>query len=218
MLEWVSPGQHVFVPNAPQRDTFMNIVICSWAVLGVGALILMVLYYPSKPRDPKQSSRYPEVTPMVLALFALAFLLIAGGLSASIAAAVLVFFGSRDRYRILTGDDSSLRAWGIPLLTGILPAVFFAVMTLSALRSFLFSLAALRKGPGPEQAHLPPGSVLPGEPAYGGALTPEQEAQVVHLSGAGYTNRSANIAALQASDFDLREAETRLARSQVDLV
>jgi hypothetical protein len=192
----------------------MSIVICSWAVMGVGALCLLVLYYPSKPRDKKRSRRYPEVTFCVLLIFALAFALIAAGLAASIAAAVFVFIGGRDRYRILERDTSSLRAWAIPILTGGLPAVFFAFMTLGLLRSLYFTFKSMS-----EYLSAPPvGSdgdpASHGVPSFGAPLTPEQEGKVSQLVAAGYQNRNANIAALQASSFDPGEAQSRLARAQ----
>jgi hypothetical protein len=214
-LEWVFPGQHVFVPSAPQRDPFMNIAICSWAVLGAGALILLALYYPSKPRDKKLSSSYPEVTLVVLLMLAFAFALIAAGLAASVGAAVLVFIGSRDRYRVLEGETNSLRAWGIPLLTGALPAVLFVLMLLGVLRSLFYSFKALGDGGEPR----PRGADVPRrEPAFGSPLAPEQEEKVAQLVRMGYTNRSANVAALQASSFDVHAAEVRLAAVQAEVL
>lgn len=217
ILEWVSPGRHVFLPEAPQRDSFMSISFVSWAVMGVGALILLVLYYPSKPSDKRLSPRYPEVTNLVLVLFTAAFMLIAIGLAASVAAAILVFFGSRDRYAFTNGTANSGAGLAMPLLTGILPAVFFAFMLLGALKSIFMCLSALCTGvesPGTAA----PASMPIDSPAVGVPLMPEQEAMVAALSSKGFTNRGASISALQASNFDIREAEARLARAQIDVV
>lgn len=217
VLEWVSPGTHVFLPEAPQRDVFMNISFCSWAAMGVGAMVLLVLYYPSKPRDTKLSKRYPEVTKPVLVFFALAFLLIAGGLAVSVAAAILVFFGSRDRYAYIDGTAATVRGWLLPLATGILPAVFFLFMVAGSLRSLFLTVAALLAGAGPPAAAAPASSMA-SSPSVVMPLTPEQEDKIAILASKGFTNRGASISALQASDFELGEAEARLLRAGVDVV
>lgn len=217
VLEWISPGVHVFLSSTSLRDLFMNISFCSWACFIAGATVLLVMYYPSKPRDKKLSSRYPEVTKLVLVLFALAFASIAVGLAASVAAAILVFIGSRERYALVDGTANTVRGWAMPLATGVLPAVFFLFMFYGALRSVFLCLAALHAGPGPAQTAAP-ASMPIDSPPVGVPLTPEHESLVAALASKGYTNRGANISALQASDFNLREAEARLARARIDVV
>lgn len=232
-LELHSPGVHVFIARAPQRDTFMSLSIVTFALLAAASVVLLALYFPSKSPDRLRSRRYPEVTLCVLSTFVTAFLAIFLGLCASIAAAALVFLGQRDRYKVFEQETTTLRSWAIPVITGILPAAFFGLMALGTARAMWCGCLAFREFFAARKAPAGSGSTARGAGegsadsagsasvesaesglAYGGPLSPDQERAVDQLAEMGYTNRNASIAALEASAFDVGDAQTRLMGAQ----
>lgn len=227
-LELHSPGLHIFFPNAPHRNPFMSLSIITFALLASSALVLLVLYYPSRAPRPA-SRRFPEVTLASLAVITLSFLAILVGLVATACAAALIFLGQRDRYRAFESEQDSLRSWAIPVLTGIIPGVFFALMALGLLHAIVCAMRAVgevstasRKAASAASELSNGGSTVweaSGSESenYGAPLTSDQEASVSRLVEMGYLNRSANVAALQASCFDFDEAQRRLHGAQVEV-
>lgn len=157
----------------------------------------------------------------VLVMFVFSFLAILAGLAASAGAAVLVYFGGRDRYRVVFTGGSNVQSWLIPIATGILPAIFFVFMAVGIVRGLAGALKDMRllmKGGG----DAPRGDVTQGVPLEEDSvgldvpLTPEEEEKVLQLAQMGFNNRNANVAALQASGFDVTEASWRLQQAALE--
>jgi hypothetical protein len=145
VLETVSStsGTHVFIPDSSERSTFMTLAVMSWALCALGSLIILVLYFPCKRRD---HPRHPTVNPIILATFSFALFVTLIGIGIAAAAAVFVFIGSRNRnLRVTSAADSTRRTIVLPVLSGILPALFFAFMSLGVATSFLLALSDFRR-------------------------------------------------------------------------
>jgi hypothetical protein len=210
VLEAVSPGERVFRPGSSHRATFMTLTAFSWALCGIGSLVILCLYYPCKR---KAAPHFPHVNGVTLSAFVFALFVIAVGLGIAATAAVFVFFGSRERNLIIPSvANDTFRTVVLPILTGIVPAVFFAFMGLSVAKSFFIALSDF--GAANKVEASSPTEVVDDENPFPGdddsQLTREQERQVNALHDLGFTDRASNIEALQYTDFDVRAAESRL--------
>jgi hypothetical protein len=219
-----SSSHAIFITNSKWGSIFAILALLSWALVGIGALSLILLYYPCRSKH----SPYVQATIPLLLVLACSLLFVALGMLLSAAAAGLVFAGSRERYRTYR-VDSSVEAWLLPVITGILPAVLFLFEGLSSFSSFGGAMRDL-SGPkqripraeddsltseieGPSGGHGIFGA-LRGGPQQNQPLDPHQEELVQQLMRLGYRNRGAVIAALQASSWNVSGAEVRLANTQ----
>lgn len=194
----------------------MIISVISWVVMGIGVAILLVFYFPIRS---KKSRGYASLPRSTLILIMLALLAISTGLAASAVGAYFVYDGTRARYKLFYGDRNRAREIVVPVITGILPLIFFILMLLSTLLS---SYKALRdfedlfeKSPENNISADVENPFDARDAQFAAAkLAPSQEQKVQHLAQRGFSNRDTAIAALRASNFDLQEAELRLINSQ----
>lgn len=184
---------------------------------------------------------YVSVTRAQKAFAAFGFLWMAVGLGCTCACGVLVFFGQRERYKVnesasAVQHSTVWRTLIIPLITGVLPAVVFAILSISTLIKFYKTFTTKGK-----MVNTPASSmqdrdeerrgdsleveVLFDEPTEPEAVMarvsypvqPDEETverMLRQLRDMGFKNRHENLAALQASCFDLETASDKLANAR----
>jgi hypothetical protein len=226
-IQSYSSSHSLFVADSNYGKIFAILAVLSWAVVGFGAFTLIVLYFPSKS---KNAPGLAETSIPLLLVIACCLLFVAVGMLMVSAAAGIVFAGSRERYKTYA-RGSTVEAWLLPVVTGIIPAVLFLLAGLSVVGSFLGTMRDMR---GPKRRVQPVDDSLTSEVENSGGavdgtmfagsagapqhnpqnLDPHQEGLVQNLMAQGYHNRAAVIAALQASSWNVRGAEVRLANTQ----
>lgn len=172
---------------------------------------------------------------------AFGFLWMAVGLGCTCACGVLVFFGQREWHKVnenasAVQESTVWRTLIIPLMTGVLPAVVFAIFSITTLIKFYTTLTTKGK-----MVDTPASSVqdreeryeedavevevLFDEPAEPEAVMAKasypaqpdeqtEERMLRQLRDMGFKNRHENLAALQASCFDLEIASDKLANAR----
>lgn len=184
---------------------------------------------------------YVSVTRGQKVFAAFGFLWMGVGLACTCACGVLVFFGQRERYKVnenasAVQDTTIWRKLIIPLITGMLPAVVYAILAITTLTKVFSTLmtrgkmvdtpASSIQDRDEEQEQDPlEVEVLFDEPTEpeavvakaGFAVEPDEqtvERMLRQLRDMGFNNRHENLAALQASCFDLEIASDKLANAR----
>lgn len=99
----------------------------------------------SRPGKRSVPRGYVSVTRPQRIFAAFGFLWVAVGLACTSACGALVFKGQRERYKFnqaALGRDDGWKSWVIPLITGGLPLVVYAIMAVSACARFYTTLTA----------------------------------------------------------------------------
>lgn len=186
---------------------------------------------------------YVSVTRPQRIFAAFGFLWVAIGLICTSACGGLVFVGQRDRYKLnaqALGSDDGWKSVLIPLITGGLPLLVYAIMAVSSLFKIYTTFnakgrivetpaASIEDDDDIELAkadafdvdvvfETPEGYPTPGENRTEFGNTPDNrtvERLMQQLRDMGFRNPHQNMAALQASSFDLEMASVKLANAQM---
>lgn len=121
------PGQYVFSSNDQWRLPFLYLCVFVWAVLASGLLAHCCARILAK-RKGYVLSLSPAARPAVV----FSLLWVAGGLAGAVAGGIFVTLGMRQRASSSSSNDV-LRAWILPIISGVVPAIIYFLMMLSCI-------------------------------------------------------------------------------------
>ena len=219
-LEIARPGELIFLSRSELREPFLIISVISWPFIVIGALICTVLAISSRHTPTRHHSR------ITLFCAAVAFLSLAAGCAATIAVAIIAFLGFKDKWS--ARDPNSFLRWLLPILMGIIPAIFFLYALLANFISFISAIYALLtkgskqriryRGERMEEGDVGAVGVVqdvpygPGEHDEGISRTTFEE-KLTQLHVLGYGDRPKAMQALQMCDYSVERA-ARLLQNQ----
>lgn len=209
VLEAVRPGFWLFLTGSPLRGAFLVVSVISWPFLGLGAALsgLLALATRRGRRDDGQRRRRARqrLSEGQLLQGLLAFLCLDAGIGCTVAAAVLVFLGAREKFAV-RGDPPAL-VWTVLVLAALVPAIFYALSFVTVLLWIARALHDLQA----------PVSFLHPDGPHPAATAPDEEnspasyeEELEQLSRMGFADREKAMAALEATNHSVHDAAWKL--------